>query len=726
MSAGIAPQTSNQVEQERQRVGRLLDEVARLTETDVPPVGFFGEMLKRLLEALAAPAGAVWMRSPQGIIHLTCHINLKHSGIDKDQQARATHEALLAQAFSAPKPAILAPNSGLGEAGEGRAAPGNPSDLVLLAVPIVHEGQVEGLIEVWQNPNRPSNTFSGFLHYIGLMAELCGRYLRHQRMTHLATQQQLWTQLEVFARQIHSSLNPVEVAYLVANEGRRLIECDRVSVAVRYTRSTTSIDAISGADVVEKRSNLVVLMRKLCDAVLKWGEKLVYLGVKDDSLPPKVLKALEEYLSESNSRLLAIYPLFDDRDGTEKKKPARSLMVVECFEAPTEPEQVMSRAEIIAKHAAPALYNSAEHKRIPMRFVWVPLAKIQEGLGGKAKAIMALIAVALTMLLAILILVPYPLKMEATGQLLPTVRQVIYSPVQGKVSDFTVQPAEQVGERRELARMSDSELERKMLQLRAEIDNAKKAVREFERHDKGPNMPESEKLKLQTQLAEKRETARSKQLELNALIQRTNADPRPGQEGFFTLLSPRFTPKDVSKIEEAPHGNHRHEWTILNGNFKEEWKNREAKPSDPIIRLGAKDGPWEIELKIPQKHMGQIGKALELLRKKDPTLTDPVLDVDFLLRTDPTRIFKGKLYQSKIAPEALPNKEESSEAEPVVLATVSIDDASIAPSDRLPPALLLSGAEVHAKVRCGNAPMYYSLFYGVWEFAYEKVVFFFF
>jgi len=39
--------------------------------------------------------------------------------------------------------------------------------------------------------------------------------------------------------------------------------------------------------------------------------------------------------------------------------------------------------------------------------------------------------------------------------------------------------------------------------------------------------------------------------------------------------------------------------------------------------------------------------------------------------------------------------------------------------------LLLTGTEVVAKVRCGDHAMGYSLFYGVWEFIYEKVVFFF-
>ena len=162
---------------------------------------------------------------------------------------------------------------------------------------------------------------------------------------------------------------------------------------------------------------------------------------------------------------------------------------------------------------------------------------------------------------------------------------------------------------------------------------------------------------------------------------------------------------------------------MLNGNFKEEWTLREAKPSDPLLRLGRKDGPWEIELNIPQKHIGQVLKAFEAQRQKGSR--NPVLDVDFLLRSDPTRVFKGKLYADKVAPEANPNKEEGSEAEPIVLALVSIDDRGIAEGDRLPHELLLSGAEVHAKVRCGDKPMYYSLFYGVWEFFYEKVVFFF-
>jgi len=59
-----------------------------------------------------------------------------------------------------------------------------------------------------------------------------------------------------------------------------------------------------------------------------------------------------------------------------------------------------------------------------------------------------------------------------------------------------------------------------------------------------------------------------------------------------------------------------------------------------------------------------------------------------------------------------------------VLAYVDIEDPAISPDYRIKREQLVSGAEVRAKVRCGNARAGYALFYGVWEFLYEKVVFF--
>jgi hypothetical protein len=713
VSAGPEPQVEPQaIEQERRRLSRRLEEVARLCEGNVSPAVFYGTLIKNTIEALAAPAGAVWTRTAQGNLQLQFQINMKEVGLDRSDEARQAHEELLRRCVVEPRPLHLLPHSGVGPAAEGQVAAGNPSDLLLLLVPIQSNDQVGGLIEVWQAPNRPMAAVPGFLQYMAMMADLAVRYQRNQIVGQLTGQQQLWSQLEAFARQIHASLNPTEVAYVVANDGRRLIDCDRVSVAVRTARRA-KIVAVSGADVVEKRSALVQKMRALCDAVLTWGEKLTFNGTRDDGLPPQVLKALDAYLETSPSKLLVVMPLRDEREGKEPTGPARSALVMECFEPPAEPQQIIARLEIVARHATPALYNAVEHRRIPMRWIWLPLAKVQEGIGGKARAISAAVVVGLSLLVSAMILVPYPLKMDAKGELLPKVRRKIYSPVPGIVEKFDVEPAQAIPADSRLATLYDFELNRKLHTLMTEMNNAQHEAEEADKQAKEPHLGAEERHRLQAKAVMQREVQKSKEQEIAQYRERTKASSELKQLGIFDLKAPVFTEKEKDLLPPGPKT-----WTVLNANFRDEWRNRGVQPSDPILFLGAKDGPWEIELKIPQKHIGQVLAAFQ--REK----TD-VLDVDFLLRSDPTRTWRGKLHRDDIAGEATPSKDDNNENEPYVLCYVRIDDPSIDVAYRLPRDTLTSGTEVHAKVRCGKHALGYSLFYGVWEFLYEKVVFFF-
>ncbi|HEY7309096.1 MAG TPA: hypothetical protein VH643_06965 [Gemmataceae bacterium] len=702
--------TTQDLEQERRRIALRLEEVAKLSETNVPPGAFYGEMLKRLLESLAAPAGAVWVRTAQGNLQLQYQINLKEVGLDRDEESRKIHEELLRQAIVQPRAFHVPPRSGVGAREEGKPAAGNPTDHMLLVAPILVNQQPAGLIEVWQGANRPSQAITGYLQYMNFMAELASRYQRNQIMGQLAGQQQVWTQLEAFARQVHASLNPMEVAYQVANEGRRLVECDRVSVAIRQFGAKARIEAVSGADVVERRSNLIRLMRKLCEQVIRWGEKLVFNGTRDDSLPPRVLSALDAYLAESNSKLLVVQPLRDEREtGT---RPSRSALLMECFEPPAEPQQLIARLEVVARHATPALYNAVEHRRIPGRLIWQPLAKVQDGIGGKGKAISAVAVGLLSLLGAALYLVPYELKMDSNGKLVPCARRSIYSPIPGMVKEFKVEQGSPVGEGSQLAILDSPELAQKVNMLLDAIASAQREKRVAESNAAVPNLPPNEKVKFREQIKLHDEALNRKSAELTEYVRYTNA--RLERPGSFDLIAPQFTLQEKRRIGHVQNL----QWTVLNGNFHDEWLNRTAKPSEPILKLGAKEGPWEIELRIPQKHISQVLKAYE-------HNGDRPLDIDFVTRSDPSRTYRGKLHRDKIASEAVPNRDEKDESEPEVIAYVSIDDDDIDSAYRLSREALTSGTEIHAKVRCGKARLGYALFYGVWEFFYEKVVFFF-
>ena len=65
MTVAVDP-NNDPIERERRRLGQRLEEVARLCEGDVNAPTFYGELLKRLLESMAAPAGAVLAAEKKG------------------------------------------------------------------------------------------------------------------------------------------------------------------------------------------------------------------------------------------------------------------------------------------------------------------------------------------------------------------------------------------------------------------------------------------------------------------------------------------------------------------------------------------------------------------------------------------------------------------------------------------------------------------------------------
>ena len=464
-------------------------------------------------------------------------------------------------------------------------------------------------------------------------------------------------------------------------------------------RQKAHIEAISGVDVIAKSSGQVRTLRNLCQKVLRWDERLVFSGVQDPGLPPTVLHALDAYLGESGCKLLVVLPLHDPRE-EEGKRPPRSALIMESFEPGVATDNLIARLEVIGKHAARPLYNATEYRRIPMQWLWRPLARLQEGLGGKTRAFLILGAVLVAALLAVLILVPYPFKMDAKGQLLPEHREYVYSPVEGHIIQFGegVRPGSLVDKNQPVVLMYDLTTDLKLHQLQAEINAAEEEVAALAGQYNSA-ATDLEKRRISSDQRQKELIRDNKQEELQAMRRRLQGEE--GKTGGFWLKSPL-------------------KGTVLSWTFREELKNRYVRPSEQLLRIGDQAGRWEIELKIPQRYIGQVLKAFD---PKDPHAE---LDVDMLLLSAPTRTFKGKLARNRVAGEATPPIREeatATDAEPFVLASVRIDGPGIAPQDCLPRDLLVTGTEVHTKIRCGHRAMGYALFYGVWEFFYDKVVF---
>jgi hypothetical protein len=700
----------------REKVSQVIDEAfehaSKLAGSPLPPTEFFEQFLNRTITAIDAPAGAIWMRTPQGFLQIACQLNLEKVGLDTRRGGRQCHNEILRQVFQAapPRPVMVEPQgrlSGMAEPGPVPAA--NLTEYYTLFAPIVAADKAPlGLLEIFQESSHDPRMYPTFLNYAVQMAGYASQYHTYSNARQAAGVDKAVTSIEAFARLIHTSLNPTEVAYHVANEGRKLVEADRLSVAVRHGRKVT-VEAVSGADVVEKASTHVRRMRALFDAVIAWGEKLTYGGEKDDSLPPNVLRALDDYLAESQPKLLVVQPIRDTEREKEDKKPARSALMMELFNPPEQTEPYVQRLDLVGKHAAPALFNAAEMKRVPLKFLWWPLAKLQDGLGGKARFYWALGTVALAALVACMILIPYPLKMEAKGDLQPVNLKHVFAPHDGVVRSILVESGKQYAPGSGTVRLYDSKLEEELFTLTRELQAATSLETSLRRQRSEPSLTEQDKTGIDVQLAEANSKITSHRQLIPARLKAYNADPN--QFGFFVATAPT--------IDDPAAGSGR--WTVLNAETKEYRQNMTVKSNEPLLKLGWVEGPWHVVMKIPQRNMGHVLKALTTKGKhKLDEAGKPYLDVDVLVTSRHETSFPGRLYKDQITQEAVPNKDDHNETDQVVLAYVKINLPGM---KAIPRDLLVSGQEIHSRVRCGDEAMGYSLFHGVYEWFYEKVIF---
>ena len=154
------------------------------------------------------------------------------------------------------------------------------------------------------DPTRRAAQQKSTLRFVSDLCDLAATYLKNRQMRQMMSQQRLWNQLEGFTHQIHGSLDLKETAYAVVNDGKRLVGCDRLSVALKIA-GRTLVEAISGQEVVEQRSNLIRELTRLCKVVIRSGEDLVYTG-QYRRLRPDIRDALEMYVDESGSKVVVI------------------------------------------------------------------------------------------------------------------------------------------------------------------------------------------------------------------------------------------------------------------------------------------------------------------------------------------------------------------------------------------------------------------------------------
>jgi multidrug efflux pump subunit AcrA (membrane-fusion protein) len=683
---GLLEQTKNQIR-------KLVAEIADLAESDIQPAEFYVEFLNRAVAAVAASGGAFWMLDGRGSLKLQHQLEFRLTGLMDGRAKQAPHDALLACMIQASQPQIIPPGATI----EGFPNAGNPTPFALILAPLLVDKQVVGMIEILMDPNRRAATQKSTLRFVSDLCDLAASYLKNRQMRQMMSQQKLWNQLEGFTHQIHASLDLKEASYAVANDGKRLVGCDRLSVALKIG-GRVMVEAVSGQEVVEQRANLIRELTRLCKAVIRSGEDLVYTG-NTEGFSPDIRDALEMYVDESGSKAVIVTLLHRPEGETggnavpaHKEKVPFGCLVAEQIGDEMAPTDAHARTEVVSRHASTALWNAQEHDRIFL----LPLLKLMGSpwrfFRGRTLAKIVGVLMAIVGLILVLTFVPWKLTIEGRGSLLPTERRITYAPLAGIVVNLPVEHGQMVKKGDLLAKIESLELEGKRKQLFADMQAAQTQASYLINQVKDANNSGNEEQKntLQGQLSEARIKFKSSREQIDIIDEQLDSMlVRSPLDGIITT------------------------WEV-----KKTMLGRPVEVGQELVTVADLGSDWELEVEVPDDDMGPVLRAQSRLEreikegKKKPGTS---LSAYFVMATDPEHRYPG--FVKRIG-----SKAETVESKHVVKVTVGFTDAVrkdfLSRNQALRP-----GAEVRARVDCGEARLAYVLLRDVVHVFYETVLF---
>ena len=650
---------------------------------------YFEAVLNRMVTALAAVGGAIWMRRDDGALELAQHVNFRQAFSDTSDGPLEQHAGVLGRVMESAEPALVGPDSGSDDGG------GNPSPFLLVLAPLKRDAEVAGVLEIFQRPGAGPTTQRGYLRFVAEMSELIGVYLQNHHVRELERRQAALAQLDEFSRNIHQTLDVKPTAYTIANEGRRLIGCDRLSVATIKGRHA-EIVAVSGQETIERRADTIKRMRQLVETVVRTGQPLWYDGNHDD-LAPQVERVIDAYVDLAHAKSVTVLPLREPVEGGEeendpkkkkKEPPVLAALVIEQVELPPDRAAVAERAEAVAQHSAAALANAMDHQGVFLLSLWKLLGKTRWLVEAQRLPKTLTVVAILVAAIAALFVVPADLALEGRGTLQPIERRDVFAPLPGKVTNVLVKHGDKVDAGDVLVEIESFELEEQIREIDDQLQSVAKQITQKDILRNRPGVSDRER----HELVMEREVLVIQQLGLERRLKNYNE-----QRKRLQVKSPI-------------------DGVVVTWQVDERLEKRPVERGQVLLTVANPKGEWELEIHMPEDRMDHVTNAWNS-REKDG------LKVSYILATAPGEEYQGtvrKVYESAEVREEEGNG---------VLLRVDINEEDLSGDETqgLEDGEELSemrpGASVVAKVHCGEASLGYVWFGDVIHFVQSRILF---
>ncbi len=612
-------QRANQVSDTWADIEALVQQVVAISDGRVARSDFEQQLVAAAIQSVGGVGGA-WWDDVDGSPRRRCQWTYESDGIEENTE-------LIQHVMLSGQPRIS-------------CAEGTDTWLRLLQ-PILVDDRIE-VLEVVQRPIKDPELQTGYQQTVGLFAELAGRHPDDD-----VSGQGNW---QLFLDALWSDLDLAKVAYTIANDGRTLLGCDRVTVMVPDRRGMRMI-AMSGVEQVNRNADSVREATQLAELIAQTGD--VWCWPEDESWTAEMDETVQRYLDLAHATQIQCIPLL--RPGNLQS--LSGVLLVESFGDPTADLRKSEQGSLFIHQSALALHHaqSLQHNQLARLGQW--WQRRTRAFPSPWKTIIALVVLAGLLSVA---LMPVDFKIQASGTLQPEHRQRIFAPDTAVVHEVMVRHGEIVAQDQLLLKMRDDKLNLDRARVDGEIatlDKERKAI-QATRLQMAP-----------ATTAEKEEFDRltTKEEQLQRRIDELQHEVRILEEVSNTL-----------QVNSPMAGQ------VLTWEVDDQLKQRPVDRGDLLMTIADTNGPWQLELEVSDRDIGYVLKAYEDRR---------TLRVDYFLPMQPERTRSGSIR--RIGVSARTDADQQLTSVPVII------EVGGKQGDRR------AGASVVARIDCGKRPLAY-------------------
>lgn len=660
MKDDVSPATdATSTVESRRAIDTFLESMGHLSRGQVSDKTFYTVLLRGAATLLRAHAGVAWM----------VHCDAMPASSEQ-RSAEVVHAWDDDRLFSsAAKESIACEAQRVGQLTNSASAPirlGEPAATFVAFVATYSSlpSERRALAFYVRHP-LPADASAGCLRFVTALAQIADQFHQTARVRQEPTGS--WRELETLIRKLQTVKSTRDAAYELANETRRLVQCDRVFVLLRRAGAYRAV-ACSGVDWIDRHASLATDLGKLVTTVAPL--KQVWSTDGDlRAVAPEISQYLEPYLDQSTVRHLAIVPMQSaEENGTPKGSLPIGMFAFEnLVDRPVEYNTPLVSA--LAHHAQVGITESARRASWLVRAALALTHPWQRWFRDRRMPRTLLVGVVGAAVVGSALMWPVTFRVSAEGVLVPDSRKYVFASHNGFLDEVLVAHGDKVAEGQPVARITSPELELEARRLLGDLQTTQE--------------------ELAATTAER--------------FQVTGVDQRSVQRaGELTAQEGSLKERELSLREQLAIVKQQEEQLVLRSsisgvvvdwNVQQRLLRRPVQRGQVILQVADLSGPWSLELQVPDEAAGHV---LESAASSPQPLA-----VSFVVNQDPEVTHVGTLVRHSVTTQEPRDKEPYVEMQ----VTLQQQDFVVPRAD----------AQVTAKIHCGRRRLGFVLFHEIIE-----------